>query len=128
MVMDVKGLVEEVRELRAELAVIRGIVVHGNGASSSPIAVCCLAMDARVSEVMGTSRRRRIAEARGVCWWVLRRLHPDWTYRRIGAEVGGHDYTTVMYWIRKIDSEVGLRGRAAYALRLARGAEKARTD
>ncbi len=58
-----------------------------------------------VEELIGTSRRRPLVNARQIGMYVFREL-TDYSYPKIAEEFGGRDHTTVMYACDKIRSQM----------------------
>jgi chromosomal replication initiator protein len=58
-----------------------------------------------VEDLIGTSRRRPLVNARQIGMYVFREL-TDYSYPKIAEEFGGRDHTTVMYAVEKIRAQM----------------------
>ena len=55
----------------------------------------------RQEDIVGGSRKRRVALARHLYWYLARSLTLS-TYEEIGSSLGGYDHTSVMHGITRI--------------------------
>ncbi len=58
------------------------------------------------ADLIGTSRRRHVVEARQAAAWVLRHAYPALSLEAIGEVLGGRDHTTIIYSIARVEERM----------------------
>jgi len=68
------------------------------------------------ADLISSSRRRYIVEARQAAAWALRTAYPQLSLEMIGARLGRRDHTTISYALQRVEER--MRADADYAAML----------
>lgn len=55
-------------------------------------------------ELIGSSRKRPIVEARHAAMWAVRKRYPSYSLEFIGTALGGRHYSTVMHALAAVEA------------------------